>query len=168
MPRFSLFTTLLSLMFSQTLFAAPSVNLLEVVQNYFPQYSGEEQFLIANASCSFSLKVENHSLTMALTQGERFVQWNSASLLAKETRLVEKEGRAKNEGYYSYGSFYSFASTTVITKGLFYYTPSLDNADSSEDILQEQKVTFEKTLQGVTLTFKERAPQRPQHIICAF
>lgn len=148
---------------------APSLDLKQVVAKYFPHFDG--RFLEVTSTennCVLRVTSDDKVMSLELIKGHQNGKFSNDVILKKETVLVEEAGRSKAEGFYSYASFFFFENSTTMTKGLFYYTPSLEKVDSSEDILQEQKITLDKTAEGTAVTFTERARVRPQFINCTF
>lgn len=153
------------------------INLSDLTKRFFPSFNRASLNLVSQFGlCRLKVRQEYSKtavggsvITFELIQGiSTHNTFSNDVILTRETKLDEAAGRGKDEGYYTYTSFYTLNDSVTLTKGLFYYTPSFDPVDSSDEILQEQKITFEQTTAGVTVKFKERAPQSPKQYNCVF
>lgn len=150
--------------------ATSSTNLADMAKKFFPAFNDEKLTVLSkNGHCKLTITQSNEQISFSVAQGDLTPNnFTSSVVMVKENKLVEAAGRQKDEGFYAYSNFYGNDESLTVVKGLSYYTPSYEVEDSSENIIQEQKMILSFVAEGVSLVFTERAPERPKLYNCLF
>ncbi|UXR66071.1 hypothetical protein EZJ49_07390 [Bdellovibrio bacteriovorus] len=149
--------------------AGEKLDLAAVTKTYFPAFSGKLTLTSQDGYCKLTITEENNVLNYDVSMGRRpSDKFISPLLFQEDTEMIEQVGRNPEQGYYAYTKFYQGHDNTTLIKGIFFYEPSYDPADSVQNVVTEQKVFLQKTKDATILQFTVRGGEKPKYYNCKF
>lgn len=163
-----------SMVFAATMLSAPAwagntLDLASVTKTYFPAFQGNLTLTSQDGYCKLAIKEENNILSYEVSVGRKAPdKFISPVLFQEDTELIEQVGRNPEQGYYAYTKFYEGSNNTTLIKGIFFYEPSYDPADSVQNVVTEQKIFLQRIDEKTTLQFTVRGGEKPRLYNCKF